>query len=198
MTKARDLASNSTGSKPTLIDAKGDLLVGTAADTAGRLAVGTNGHTLVADSGEATGLKWAAGASFGTWATYTPVLTASTTNPTLGSGSTAAGRYVQNGKVVTAVVFFNFGGSGFAAGSGNLRVSLPVNATSITENFGMGSGAFIDVSASNGYILLPQVTATTFCTFRVQAGAYGEFTAANPVALAQNDQLHLFFTYEVA
>ena len=63
MTKARDLASNSTGSKPTLIDAKGDLLIGTAADTAGRLAVGTNGHTLVADSVETTGLKWAAPAA---------------------------------------------------------------------------------------------------------------------------------------
>ena len=67
MTKARDLASNSTGSKPTLIDAKGDLLVGTAADTAGRLAVSaTAGHILTVDSAETTGLKWAApaGASF--------------------------------------------------------------------------------------------------------------------------------------
>jgi hypothetical protein len=44
----------------TAIDAKGDLVVGTGADTFARLAVGTNGHTLVADSVEATGLKWAA------------------------------------------------------------------------------------------------------------------------------------------
>lgn len=66
MTKARDLASNSTGSKPTLIDAKGDLLVGTAADTAGRLAVSaTAGHILTVDSAEATGLKWAAPATGG-------------------------------------------------------------------------------------------------------------------------------------
>lgn len=42
----------------TLIDAKGDLIAGTAADTAGRLAVGTNGYVLVADSAETTGLKW--------------------------------------------------------------------------------------------------------------------------------------------
>jgi hypothetical protein len=42
----------------TLIDAKGDLLAGTADNTAGRLAVGTNGQVLVADSGETTGLKW--------------------------------------------------------------------------------------------------------------------------------------------
>jgi hypothetical protein len=48
-----------TNSMATEIDAKGDLIVGTGADTFARLAVGTNGHTLVADSVEATGLKWA-------------------------------------------------------------------------------------------------------------------------------------------
>jgi hypothetical protein len=47
----------------TIIDAKGDLIAGSAADTALRLAVGTNGQTLVADSSTATGLKWAAASS---------------------------------------------------------------------------------------------------------------------------------------
>jgi hypothetical protein len=42
----------------TLIDAKGDLVVGTAADTAGRLAVGANGTALIADSTESSGLRW--------------------------------------------------------------------------------------------------------------------------------------------
>jgi hypothetical protein len=41
-----------------LIDAKGDLLVGSAADTPARLGVGTNGQTLVADSAQSTGLRW--------------------------------------------------------------------------------------------------------------------------------------------
>jgi hypothetical protein len=49
-----------TNSMATAIDAKGDLIVGTGADTFARLGVGTNGHTIVADSAEATGLKWAA------------------------------------------------------------------------------------------------------------------------------------------
>lgn len=40
------------------IDAKGDLLVGTADNTAGRLAVGSNGKILMADSGAATGVSW--------------------------------------------------------------------------------------------------------------------------------------------
>jgi hypothetical protein len=45
---------------PTIIDAKGDLIVGTAADTASRLAVGaTNGHVLSVDSTTAEGMKWA-------------------------------------------------------------------------------------------------------------------------------------------
>jgi hypothetical protein len=43
-----------------IVDAKGDLISATAADTPARLAVGANGTILTADSSEATGLKWAA------------------------------------------------------------------------------------------------------------------------------------------
>lgn len=43
----------------TILDAKGDLISATAADTPARLAVGTNGQVLTADSSTATGLKWA-------------------------------------------------------------------------------------------------------------------------------------------
>jgi hypothetical protein len=45
----------------TLVDAKGDILTATAADTPARLAVGSNEQFLVADSAEATGLKWTSG-----------------------------------------------------------------------------------------------------------------------------------------
>jgi hypothetical protein len=42
-------------------DAKGDLVVGTGADTSTKLPVGTNTYVLTADSSTASGLAWAAG-----------------------------------------------------------------------------------------------------------------------------------------
>lgn len=48
-----------TNSMATAIDAKGDLVAGTGADTFARLGVGANGTVLTADSAETTGLKWA-------------------------------------------------------------------------------------------------------------------------------------------
>jgi len=55
--------TDATGIPATILDAKGDIIAATAADTASRLAVGTNGQVLTADSTAATGLKWAAAAS---------------------------------------------------------------------------------------------------------------------------------------
>ena len=54
-----------TNSMATAIDAKGDLIAGTAADAFSRIAVGANDTVLTADSSTATGLKWATPASGG-------------------------------------------------------------------------------------------------------------------------------------
>ena len=77
-----------TNTMATAIDAKGDLVVGTGADTFSRLAVGgTNGHTLQVDSSTATGLKWAAAAGGGK---VLQVIAATTTTETANSTSTDA------------------------------------------------------------------------------------------------------------
>jgi len=54
-----------TNSMATTIDAKGDLIGGTADNAFARLAVGANDTVLTADSTTATGLKWAAAAGGG-------------------------------------------------------------------------------------------------------------------------------------
>ena len=64
MTTGR-LPSVEGGIQPTIVDAKGDLITATAADTTARLAVGANDTVLTADSTTATGIKWAAPAGGG-------------------------------------------------------------------------------------------------------------------------------------
>ena len=53
-----------------IVDAKGDLISATAADTPARLAVGTNGQILTADSTAATGIKWATPATSSSGLTF--------------------------------------------------------------------------------------------------------------------------------
>lgn len=62
-----DLVAPDTSSfiTKTLLDAKGDLIAASGADTPARLPVGTNGFVLTADSAETTGLKWAAASGGG-------------------------------------------------------------------------------------------------------------------------------------
>ena len=68
-----------------IVDAKGDLIAATANDTPARLAVGTNGQVLTADSTAATGIKWATPSASASGltkiltATYTSVANTGTT-----------------------------------------------------------------------------------------------------------------------
>ena len=60
-----DYITSGSAINPNVVDAKGDIIAATAADTVARLAVGANDTVLTADSSEATGLKWAAPAVAG-------------------------------------------------------------------------------------------------------------------------------------
>lgn len=61
--------------------------------------------------------------------TYTPALTGATTNPNLGTGGTAEGRYtLWGGKWCAVRTSFQWGTSG-TAGSGQYFISLPVNTS---------------------------------------------------------------------
>jgi hypothetical protein len=85
--------ADATGIPATIFDAKGDIIAATAADTASRLAVGTNGQVLTADSTAATGLKWATASAGGGWqvvkaeTTFTSVASTGTTFDSIFSSS---------------------------------------------------------------------------------------------------------------
>jgi hypothetical protein len=59
------IGEGNTAIQPTIVDAKGDLIVATAADTVSRIAVGANDTVLTADSSTSTGVKWATPAAGG-------------------------------------------------------------------------------------------------------------------------------------
>jgi hypothetical protein len=69
-----------TNSMATEIDAKGDLIGGTGADTFARLAVGANDTVLTADSTQTTGLKWAAVSAGGMTLLSTTTLSGASTS----------------------------------------------------------------------------------------------------------------------
>jgi hypothetical protein len=76
-----------TGIQPTIVDAKGDIIAATAADSVTRLAVGANDTVLTADSSTATGLKWAAPASGGMTLISTTTLSGASTTITVAANS---------------------------------------------------------------------------------------------------------------
>lgn len=119
------ITGGASGIAATIFDAKGDIIAASAADTAARLAVGSNKQKLVAESGQSTGLKWEGSA----WTSYTPTLTATTTNPTLGS-SVLEGYYkeIDDELYLVKICYVVTTGGAFNPGSGTYSFALPFAA----------------------------------------------------------------------
>jgi hypothetical protein len=102
------------------INAKGDLLAGTADNTIAALTVGANDTVLTADSTAATGLKWATAPSPSyTWTSFTPTWA----NLTVGNGTVTAFQ-ITIGKLHTYYINLVFGSTTSIAG--HVKIPNPV------------------------------------------------------------------------
>jgi hypothetical protein len=130
-----------------IVDAKGDLIAATAADTPARLAVGANDLLLTADSTTATGLKWSS-----SWTSYTPTWTASGTAPAIGNG-TLLGSYLQVGKKVHVIIHFK-AGSTTTFGTGVYSFSIPFTPQSLGSGYwGLPCAAYCEDAGVNSYVI---------------------------------------------
>jgi hypothetical protein len=144
-----------------------------------------------------TGSAWVTTAQLGAWGTYTPTLTASSSDPTLGSGSSATGHYTRIGRTIIGRLRVAFGTSGTAAGSGTYRLSLPVTPATPTVSQIVGSGSVRDSSSGNS-VLVSAINGSgdTFITMNAE-GAVAVGSAA-PFAWSTQDSIGIEFTYEAA
>ena len=146
----------------------------------------------------------------GAYTTYTPTLTGSTTDPTLGSGSSVSGFYKRLGRWVRGKAVITFGTSGVVAGSGDYGLLLPVQPADKIQPIGIGFAydnddqhRFVVATAA----VIPVIwAASTSKAVLLQSNVAGEgfandhnpIGAAVPFTWAESDQLAITFEYEAA
>lgn len=111
----------------TIVDAKGDLIAASAADTPARLAVGANYAFLQADSAQANGMAWNNNA----WTSYTPTIAANSGSFTTAS---ATGFYTRIGKLCSVRISIVITTNGTAAGT--VTATLPFSAAATDSQVG--------------------------------------------------------------
>ena len=134
------------------------------------------------------------------WTPFTPSLSATTTNPTLGTGSTAEGEYRSDGSLITVRFRFVFGSS-MNAGSGAYRISLPVSAHAdwvpvsgaLTS---VGQCRIRDESVTTDYLAFVRLHSTTLLAMEIPGT--GSVTSGVPFVWAASDSIHGVVQYRPA
>jgi hypothetical protein len=171
-----------------IVDAKGDLIAATAADTPARLAVGSNNQVLIADSTASTGLKWQGG-----WTAYTPTISGNSAF-TLGNGVVTA-RYLQIGKTVTVIFALSVGSTTVLPTSYTL-VSAPAAGTNVNavgtshyeDNIGVNYTADVGFFTTNDFLLYAPTAGITV----------GFVSGTTPFTFGSGDLIKFTITYEAA
>ncbi len=134
------------------------------------------------------------------WQSWSPTLEASSTNPTIGNGTTI-GRYIQygsgEGSFVVCHYYFEFGSTS-NAGSGAWRVAPPITPIYGSYDAGgvsLGTTALYDTSASRHYSGGIRILTTPY--FEFLAETITQITHSSPFSRATGDRFGFTAIYEV-
>jgi hypothetical protein len=177
-------SADASGIPATIFDAKGDLIVASAADTAARLAVGTNGYVLTANSSATNGVEWAAAATGGgmTLLSTTTLSGASTTISSISQDYKELFIYVYGVTNATANGSFRFAPNAVTDKSVRQEAYYISSPESQSLNGASGGRLFFSAgqtvdrtSANNAWCLrLPNYSSTaSMKPYSVNGGWYG-------------------------
>ncbi len=144
-------------------------------------------------------LKWLTvdgivGTDLGKWQAYTPVWTASTTNPSIGNG-TLVGKYINIGKLVTANIMLT-AGSTTTFGNGTWAFSLPITVAGSNIQY-LGSWAAQDTGTSwYAGTVFTWSGATKLERFIRDGLLVNYLSIGQPHAWASGDVLYISIAYE--
>ena len=165
------------------VDAKGDLIVGTADNTIDRLAVGTNGHTLVADSSEATGLKWASPAGGGkvlqvvsaTTTTTTSITSATFTDSTITATITPSSATSKVLVLASSIQYLSraSGANEIAQSSRLMRGATEILLQDLAQMYGAENVNQKSLGAMSSWVYLDSPATTSATTYKIQGKTDG-------------------------
>jgi hypothetical protein len=192
------------GIPSTIIDAKGDLIVGSAADTAIRKAVGSNDTVVVADSTQAGGIKWtqvgnaqvASGAAIarsklatgltgppGTELAYTEITSNVSVTATVEASATpivTAGAFTFDGSTKALIIFYTPLVITAAVASATVTLWLFEDGSSIGALGTVKTAAGVDtrVPVTVARRMTPSAASHTYSVRATQSGGNGTVAAA--------------------